>query len=71
VRQPAQRADPFALIRAVDDPGEVLARRAEVADHLPGGVRRGADRDRAGDLPHIEGLKSNWLPFCHLSGGGV
>ncbi len=59
------------LNRPVVKAKEVLARHAEVADHRPDGVGRGADRDRAGDLPHIEGLKSNWLPFCHLSGGGV
>ncbi len=38
--QRAPRADPVALNRAVDDPGQVLVSRAKVADHLPDGVRR-------------------------------
>jgi len=38
--QLAQRADSRALNRAVDEPGEVLAGLAQVADQLPEGVSR-------------------------------
>lgn len=47
------RANPCARNRAVDDPGEVLARRAEVADHLPDGVSQCVDHGLAGSLGHV------------------
>jgi hypothetical protein len=57
--QPAPRADPFAFNRAVDDPGEVVAGRAEVADHLPDSVGRGLDDGFAGRLDYVPLEKSS------------
>ena len=45
-------ADPRALNRAFDDPGEVLAGCAKVADHLPDGVRRYVDGGLASHPGH-------------------
>jgi hypothetical protein len=53
VGQPAPRANPFALNRTVDHPGEVLVSRAEVNDHLPDCVSRRVDDGPAGRLDHL------------------
>lgn len=53
--QRAQRADAFTLDRTVDDHDQVLAGRAKVTDHLPDGVSRCVDYDRAGYV-HIATL---------------
>jgi len=54
--QRAQRADSCARNRAVDDPGEVVASQAKVADHLPDGVSRCVNRNHSGDMGHLVAL---------------
>ena len=52
------RSAPSALTlhRTVDDPSEVLAGRAEVADHLPDGIRRDVNCNCAGGMGHFVAL---------------
>jgi len=56
VGQGAQRAEPLACHAAIVHHGQVLAGRAEVADHPPQGVSRSVDRDLAQRLGRFAAL---------------